>query len=32
MSNRKWNINSLKNLIGELEQLIAQIDTELENQ
>ena len=31
MSNRKWNINSLQNLIGELEELILQIDTELGN-
>ena len=29
ISNRKWNINSLQNLIGEIEGLIIQIDAEL---
>lgn len=29
MSNRKWNINSLQKLIGEMEELIIEIDAEL---
>ncbi|MGB5315083.1 MAG: DUF6090 family protein [Robiginitalea sp.] len=29
ISNRKWNINSLEKLIGEIERLIIQIDAEL---
>lgn len=29
ISNRKWNINSLEKLIGEIQGLIAQIDAEL---
>jgi hypothetical protein len=31
ISNRKWNINSLENLIGEIQELITQINTELNN-
>ena len=31
ISNRKWNINSLQKLIGEIEGLIVQIDAELKN-
>ena len=31
ISNRKWNINSLEKLIGEIEELITQINTELNN-
>jgi len=31
ISNRKWNINSLQKIIGEIEGLIVQIDMELEN-
>ena len=31
ISNRKWNINSLQNLIVEIEELIDQIDSELQN-
>jgi len=29
ISNRKWNINSIRNLIGEIQGLVVQIDTEL---
>ena len=32
ISNRRWNINSIQNLIGEIEGLIAQIKTELNEQ
>jgi hypothetical protein len=31
ISNRKWNINTLEELIGEMETLILQIDAELQN-
>lgn len=31
ISNRKWNINTLRELIGEMETLILQIDVELQN-
>ena len=31
ISNRKWNINSLEKLIGEIEGLITEINTELDN-
>ncbi len=31
ISNRKWNINSLEKLIGEIEELITEINTELDN-
>jgi hypothetical protein len=29
ISNRKWNINSLERLLGEVQDLITQIDSEL---
>jgi hypothetical protein len=29
ISNRKWNMNSIQNLIGEIRDLIVQIDLEL---